>query len=77
VTETRMGWGAILNDLHKGRDTGSGWKALIDASAVLMTLVSITGLVMICFMQKKRFSGLMATVVGAVLCVAVYWIWVP
>jgi hypothetical protein len=32
---------AILNDLHKGRDTGKKWSAVIDFSAVLMTLVSI------------------------------------
>ena len=77
VTETKMGLAAVLNDLHKGRDAGKAWGVVIDISAIFMTLVSITGLVMICFMQKKRFSGLMATVVGAALCLAVYWIWVP
>ena len=25
VTETRMGWGAVINDLHKGRDAGRVW----------------------------------------------------
>jgi hypothetical protein len=39
LTEARMGWGAIINDLHKGRDTGSGWKALIDVSAILLVFV--------------------------------------
>ena len=34
---------ALLNDLHKGRDTGKKWSAVIDFSAVLMTLVSLTG----------------------------------
>lgn len=77
VTETKMGMAAVLNDLHKGRDAGHAWGVVIDISAIFMTLVSITGLVMICFMQKRRFSGLMATVVGAALCLAVYWIWVP
>ena len=43
LTETRMGWIAVLNDLHKGRDAGKGWARLIDVSAVLMTVVSITG----------------------------------
>ena len=76
-TETKMGLAAVLNDLHKGRDAGKAWGVVIDISAVFMTLVSMTGLVMICFMQKKRFSGLLAGAVGAALCLAVYWIWVP
>jgi hypothetical protein len=77
VTETRMGWGAILNDLHKGRDTGSTWKLLIDASAVFMALVSATGIALILFLAKRRFSGLLAAAVGAALCYVVYSAWVP
>lgn len=76
VTETRMGWGAVINDLHKGRDTGSGWKALIDASAVLMTLVSVTGMALIFFLAKRRVSGLVCAGLGAVACYAVYVIFV-
>jgi hypothetical protein len=76
LTETRMGWGAILNDLHKGRDTGAAWKWLIDASAVLMTLVSITGLALIFFLAKRRFSGLVSLGIGAAACYVVYLIWV-
>ena len=76
LTETRMGLGAILNDLHKGRDTGSAWKWLIDASAVLMTLVSATGLALIFFLAKRRVSGLVSLGVGAAACFVVYLIWV-
>ena len=43
LTETRMGFFAVLNDLHKGRDSGKAWAMIIDISAVLMTLVSLTG----------------------------------
>ena len=77
LTETRMGWGAIINDLHKGRDAGTAWKILIDICAVLMTLVSLTGLALIFFLAKRRFSGLMAAVVGAVLCYVIYVVFVP
>lgn len=77
VTETRVGWVAILNDLHKGRDTGKAWSRLIDLSAVLMTLVSITGLALIFFLHKKRVTGLLALGAGAVLCYLAYVVWVP
>jgi len=77
VTETRMGLAAILNDLHKGRDSGRAWGWLIDASAVFMTLVSVSGIVLLLFLQKRRYSGLVAGVVGAALCLAVYLVWAP
>jgi hypothetical protein len=77
VTETRMGWGAIINDLHKGRDSGRIWSVLIDASAVLMTFVSLTGLALIFFLAKRRRSGLIALGVGVLVSWALYLIFVP
>lgn len=77
LTETKMGLAAVLNDLHKGRDSGKVWGWLIDASAVFMTFVSVTGIVMILFLQKRRYSGLVAAFAGIGLCLLVYLIWVP
>jgi uncharacterized protein len=76
VTETRMGLAAVLNDLHKGRDSGRVWGWLIDAAAVFMTFVAVSGIVLILFLQKRRFSGLMAAGAGAVLCYIIYALWV-
>lgn len=77
LTEVRMGAVAVLNDLHKGRDTGPGWSWMIDASAILMTIVSLSGLTLIFFLPKRRFAGLLLAAVGIVICLAVYKIWVP
>jgi hypothetical protein len=77
VIESRMGLVAIVNDLHKGRDSGAAWSNVIDVSAVLMCLVSMSGLVLIFFLHKRLVSGLIALATGALLCVIVYWIWVP
>jgi uncharacterized protein len=77
LTENRMGVFALLNDLHKGRDTGRPWAAVIDISAILMTLVSLTGLMLIFFLFKRRSSGLLVLAAGALLCYLAYWIWVP
>jgi len=77
LTETRLGLFAVMNDLHKGRDTGKKWSYLIDASAIFMTLVSLTGIVMICFMKKKRFSGLILAVIGGIICYLIYKLLVP
>jgi uncharacterized protein len=77
LTITRMGLAAILNDLHKGRDTGHVWGKIIDLSAVLMTFVSLTGMVLILFLYKRRLSGLVVLGSGAVIFVLVYRFWVP
>lgn len=77
VTETRMGFVAVINDLHKGRDTGRSWSVIIDASAVLMVLVSVTGTVLLFFLKRRRVEGVVVAVAGAAICYLVYWLWVP
>jgi len=72
VTETRMGVVAVINDLHKGRDTGPVWAQIIDVSAILMMLVSITGLTLIFFLHKRLALGLWMLAIGTAVCVAVY-----
>ena len=77
LTETRMGFVAVINDLHKGRDSGRAWSLVIDLSAALMVLVSLSGLVLIFYLHRRRASGLIALASGAVLCYLVYLVWVP
>lgn len=77
LTENRMGFVAVINDLHKGRDTGSPWKWLIDVSAALLVFVSLTGLILIYFIHKHRFAGVVLLVLGGVVCYGVYWMLVP
>ena len=76
LTVSRFGFVAVLNDLHKGRDTGSKWSTIIDFSAVLMTLVSLTGLTLIFFLNKRRLFGLVIAITGALLCYLAYAMWV-
>jgi len=77
VSETKTGIWGVLNDLHKGRDSGKTWGWLIDASAVLMVLVSMTGLIMLFFLKKKRVSGILIMVLGGLICYLVFRIFVP
>lgn len=77
LTETRSGLVAALNDLHKGRDTGRVWSWLIDASAVLMTVVSLTGLVLIWLLKRRRLSGLALAGVCGVTCYLIYLFLTP
>jgi len=77
LTITTMGTIAIWNDLHKGRDTGAAWAWLIDVSAVLLILVSLTGTLLLWFVHRRRTSGYLAAGAGALMVYAVYRLWVP
>jgi len=77
VSETKTGLWGILNDLHKGRDAGKGWAWLIDISAILMVIVSLSGLLMLFFLKKKRVAGTLMIVLGGIALWLVYWLFVP
>jgi uncharacterized protein len=77
LTENRLGFTAVINDLHKGRDSGEPWRWFIDLSAVLLVGVSLTGLVLIWFIHRHRFAGLLSMAAGGILTYLVYAVWVP
>ena len=77
LTETSQGIVAVMNDLHKGRDAGKKWSYLIDIAAIFLTVLSLTGLVMLAFIKKKRFNGFILLIVGAIICYLVYYFLVP
>jgi hypothetical protein len=77
ITESRMGVAALVNDLHKGRDTGKVWGGVIDLSAALLVFISVTGLVLLYFVHKYRFAGILLIGAGAAASYLLYAAWVP
>jgi hypothetical protein len=71
VNVTMMGVVAIMNDFHKGRDTGLAWSVMIDAVSALTVFVSVTGLLLILYIRRKRLTGILTTVAGTALFIAV------
>jgi len=73
----QQGFVAVMNDLHKGRDTSSTWKWVIDISAIVLVVVAVTGLGIQLFQRKRRtralvlggFGGLVTVVLVAVTMV--------
>jgi len=77
VSESRLGVIAVLNDLHKGRDSGAVWKTVIDISAGLLTFISLTGLILLYYIHKHRLAGVILLVAGAALAGVLYMMTVP
>jgi hypothetical protein len=77
LSESRLGFVAIVNDLHKGRDTGAAWRAVVDLAAGLLTVVSLSGLLLIYLLHRHRTAGLALLLVGGVCVYFAYASWVP
>lgn len=75
MTETRFGLIAVLNDFHKGRDTGVAWSWVIDLSAILCTLLSLTGLVLLFYIKRRLMPGLLVGLAGLAALLAVAYLW--
>jgi hypothetical protein len=53
---TSRGWISYLNDLHKGRNTGTAWSLFLDAFAVACIVFCVTGLVLLQLLSHARPS---------------------
>lgn len=51
---TDSGWVAYLNDLHKGRHTGTAWAWFIDTLAVACLVFAITGFIILKMHARNR-----------------------
>ncbi|MDE1915674.1 MAG: PepSY-associated TM helix domain-containing protein [Sphingomonadales bacterium] len=51
---TRQGMIALLNDLHKGRNTGLPWRLFIDAFAIAVLVFTASGLFLLHFHARHR-----------------------
>ena len=77
LTQSLHGIVAVMNDLHKGRDTGAAWSLVIDVSAGLLVVISLTGLGLLFYLKLRRRPGLAVMLVGGAVLVAVYLWRVP
>jgi hypothetical protein len=71
------GFVGLMADLHKGAETGWVWRGLLDVVSVWIAISSITGFIMLLQMPKRRALGLVITVVGTVITLAAWAIYVP
>ena len=72
LTVVQNSFVAVMNDLHKGRDAGKAWSVLIDVSAILLVLASLTGMILIWFVYRRRTSGLLLAGL-ATICFLLLW----
>ena len=75
LTQTNQGVMGFINDLHKGRDSGKTWFYIIDISAILLIIISFTGLLLLFFLKKKRTIDIALIIIGGALLYFTYHYW--
>lgn len=68
---------SIVNDLHKGKNTGAVWKLLIDLSGILVLLLSVIGYVLFFSLRFRLKTSLILTVVSLAAFLGLYLAFVP
>jgi hypothetical protein len=74
VTESSEGLIAVLNDFHKGRHTGNAWSLVIDIVAILLVIISATGLALLFFIKRRRLGGSIIAIIGTIILLLVAWL---
>ncbi|GLR63598.1 PepSY-associated TM helix domain-containing protein [Marinospirillum insulare] len=69
----KLGWMAVVNDLHMGRYSGKAWSWFIDLSAVVMLFFTLTGFWLVLFHPKRRSRTLLLSGFGTLLMVVLYF----
>lgn len=77
LTESKGGFMAVMNDLHKGRDTGAKWAWVIDISAMFVILAGISGFGLLFYVKRRRATGLWTAFWGTLVLVIVWVFFVP
>jgi len=54
MEDTDRGWIALLNDLHKGRNTGRAWSLFLDVFAGACVLFCLSGLGLLAMHARRR-----------------------
>ncbi len=66
-----------MDDLHKGFDSGRPWFWIIDITAILLTVSSLTGMITLLSLKHRRRSGFLVGGLGVAMVVAIYLFLIP
>jgi hypothetical protein len=66
-----------INELHRGKNSGAAWKAVIDVSAILILLLSVIGYVLFFSLRFRLRTSLILTGVSLAGMIAIVLLFTP
>jgi len=73
----RANFAAIIQDLHRGKNSGAAWRWVIDLSAWTVLALSLIGYVLFFSLRFRLKTSLILTAVSLAALAAVAWLLVP
>lgn len=66
-----------INELHRGKNSGAAWRAVIDASAIIVIALSVIGYVLFFSLRFRLRTSLVLTGVSLLALVGVVVLFIP
>lgn len=64
---------SIIHDLHRGKDAGPVWKAIIDISALVILVMSVAGFILFLTL-RLRFADTMKLIAGSLITLSLIFV---
>ncbi|TCB55132.1 PepSY-associated TM helix domain-containing protein [Acinetobacter terrae] len=73
ITQKPASTVSMLNDLHRGKNSGLGWSWLIDISAIIYIVLSLAGYILFLSIKTRLVTHLVLTAVSLAMIVLLIW----
>ena len=73
ITQKPASTVSMLNDLHRGKNSGLAWSWLIDISAIIVIALSLVGYILFLSIKTRLVTHLMLTAVSLALIILLIW----
>jgi uncharacterized protein len=65
---------SLINDLHRGKNSGVAWSWLIDISAIVILLLSVAGYILFLSIKSRLVTHLLLTAVSLAVFMGLIWL---
>ncbi|MCY1162220.1 putative TM-like protein [compost metagenome] len=73
ITQKPASTVSMLNDLHRGKNSGLAWSWLIDISAIIVIALSLVGYILFLSIQTRLVTHLVLTAASLALIILLIW----
>ncbi|MEG0196014.1 MAG: PepSY-associated TM helix domain-containing protein [Acinetobacter sp.] len=73
ITQKPASTVSMLNDLHRGKNSGLAWSWLIDISAIIVIALSLVGYILFLSIKTRLVTHLVLTAVSLALIILLIW----
>lgn len=64
---------SLINDLHRGKNSGTAWSLLIDISAILIVALSLAGFILFLSIKTRLVTHLVLTAISLIVLMFLIW----